>query len=83
MHLWSPWATSNYCSNTTVATMHHAKTSQNEPHTVRFVVSLEVFGFFFVCLVFGGFLLVYFIGLSFIGGGVFCLFGVVFMFLGF
>lgn len=38
-----PLGTSNYCSNTVVATMHRAKTIQNKPHTVRFVVSLDFF----------------------------------------
>lgn len=33
----------NYCSNTIVATMHHAKTIQNKPHTVRFFVGLDFF----------------------------------------
>lgn len=52
MHLPSPRATSNYCSNTIVATMHHAKTIQNKPHTVGFVVSLAFFFFvFYFCAV--------------------------------
>lgn len=52
MHLPSPRATSNYCSNTTVATMHHAQTIQNKPHTGDLLSVLPfLFLFSFFCAV--------------------------------